>query len=355
MTAAGATIGKSLLYGATDEACYAGYLVRFRPTTVVDGRFVAYWMESRHYWDQIASGKVVSTIENFSAGKYQNLSCPAPSTVLQRAIADYLDAETARIDALIAKKQLMIELLRQREIAMLETVLLVGDGPGSARFEGHWTPFLPADWSISPIKHLAHCSNSGAWGEEPGIHEVDLPVATTAQIDSEGQFHTANMTIRSFTPDEAARYRCSPGDIVVVKSSGSATNIISGKAGLVSEADESFVFSNFLMRLRPDARRVDPRFLYLALVSHLTKQRIERMVSATTYPNLQVGEYLSAKVPVPPLVIQRQLLDEFDRRAGGIRSLRVQLSRSIDLLRERRKALITAAVTGELEVPGVSV
>ena len=123
---------------------------------------------------------------------------------------------------------------------------------------------------------------------------------------------------------------------------------------MVSEADEPFVFSNFLMRLRPDTQRVYPRFLYLALVSHLTKQRIERMVSATTYPNLQVGEYLSAKIPVPPLAIQSQLLDKFDRRAGGLRSLRGQLDHSIDLLRERRQALITAAVTGELEVPGVA-
>jgi type I restriction enzyme, S subunit len=329
-------------------------LHRVRPTGGRDRRFLAYVLEAVHLgdWLEVLCNK--STFGHLTVEKLTALRVPDPPATVQVLIADYLDVETARIDALITKKQRMIELLRQREIAMLETVLLVGDGPGSARFEGHWTPFLPADWSISPIKHLAHCSNSGAWGEEPGIHEVDLPVATTAQIDSEGQFHTANMTIRSFTPDEAARYRCSPGDIVVVKSSGSATNIISGKAGLVSEADESFVFSNFLMRLRPDAQRVDPGFLYLALVSHLTKQRIERMVSATTYPNLQVGEYLSAKVPVPPLVIQRQLLDEFDRRAGGIRSLRVQLSRSIDLLRERRQALITAAVTGELEVPGVA-
>ena len=76
-------------------------------------------MESRHYWDQIATGKVVSTIENFSAGKYQNLSCPVPSTEMQREIADYLDNETNRIDALIAKVDTQVELLKEHRHALI--------------------------------------------------------------------------------------------------------------------------------------------------------------------------------------------------------------------------------------------
>jgi type I restriction enzyme S subunit len=126
MTAAGATIGKSLLYGATGEACYAGYLVRFRPTKDVDGRFVAYWMESMHYWDQIATGKVVSTIENFSAGKYQNLSCPNPPLAVQRAIADFLDRETARIDTITVTLERQIVLLRERRQALI-TAAVTGE------------------------------------------------------------------------------------------------------------------------------------------------------------------------------------------------------------------------------------
>ena len=133
MTAAGATIGKSLLYGSTEVACYAGYLVRFRPKPEVDGRFISYWMESGDYWAQIAKGKVVSTIENFSAGKYQNLSCPAPSTEVQNTIADLLDSETSLIDTLLAKQQRTIELLHERRQALI-TAAVMGelDLPGVA-------------------------------------------------------------------------------------------------------------------------------------------------------------------------------------------------------------------------------
>ena len=113
MTAAGTT-GKSLLYESAAPACFAGYLVRFRPRADVDARFVAYWTESVPFLDQIASGRVVSTIENFSASKYRNLKIYLPPATEQRAIADYLDIETSRIDALISMKRRLIELLQER-------------------------------------------------------------------------------------------------------------------------------------------------------------------------------------------------------------------------------------------------
>jgi type I restriction enzyme S subunit len=131
-----------------------------------------------------------------------------------------------------------------------------------------------------------------------------LPVATTAQIDSDGRFVVPDMPIRGFTPTEVQRYGCGDGDILVVKSSGSATNIISGKAGLVTKDTPPFVFSNFLMRIRPTNGVANPRFIYSLLRSHLTRQRVEQMCSTTTYPNLKVSEYTSAPLPLPPIAEQ---------------------------------------------------
>jgi len=126
MTAAGATIGKMLLYDSDAPACYAGYLVRFRPRLDVDGRFIAYWMESQPYWDQIETGKVVSTIENFSASKYQNLRLSVPDPITQRSIADYLDQETARIDALVERIDRQVVLLQEHRQALI-TAAVTGE------------------------------------------------------------------------------------------------------------------------------------------------------------------------------------------------------------------------------------
>jgi len=126
MTAAGASIGKSVTYLSDEPACYAGFLVRLRPLSADQGRFLSYWMQSQHYWDQIAVGAVKSTIENFSASRYRYMQAPQPPLSMQRAIADYLDCETAKIDTLIGKQERLIETLRERRAAVVDRALSAG-------------------------------------------------------------------------------------------------------------------------------------------------------------------------------------------------------------------------------------
>src|SRR5690554_5184487 len=102
------------------------------------------------------------------------------------------------------------------------------------------------------MAEVEHCST---YGKDPEESQNLMPVATTEQIDALGHFMTAKMSLRSFTSEELRRYACSSGDILVVKSSGSAENIISGKAGIVRADTPRFVVSNFLMRLRCNANR----------------------------------------------------------------------------------------------------
>ena len=208
-----------------------------------------------------------------------------------------------------------------------------------------WLGEVPEHWEAKPLKHLAEIDSCGSYGVEPEVAEVILPVATTAQIDSDGRFAVDLMPQRGFSPSEVQRYGCSNGDILVVKSSGSATNIISGKAGLVDKNTPPFVFSNFLMRVRPVRELVLPIFLYFQLRSHLTRQRVELMCSTTTYPNLQVGRYSSAPLPVPPLPEQTQIAAFLDRETAKIDELVAEQQRLMELLKEKRQAVISHAVT----------
>jgi len=98
MTAAGATIGKTYLHLTDSPAVYAGYLARFRSGPHVEPRFVAFWAQSSNYWAQIEQGAVRSTIDNFSAGRYQNLEIWCPPLETQVRIADELDAYVATHD-----------------------------------------------------------------------------------------------------------------------------------------------------------------------------------------------------------------------------------------------------------------
>ena len=176
-----------------------------------------------------------------------------------------------------------------------------------------------------------------------------MPVATTAQIDADGRFKVENMPLRRFTANEVSRYVCSPGDILVVKSSGSAANIISGKAGIVDINTSRFVFSNFLMRLRTDKNVCLPEYVYALLVSHLTRERIKLMCSTTTFPNLKIGEYMSAGLPVPPLEEQIAISESIKINVTAINQAILSQQKMIELLKERRLAVIVQAATKGLD------
>jgi restriction endonuclease S subunit len=207
--------------------------------------------------------------------------------------------------------------------------------------------FLPAHWCAKSLKHIARIDSCGCYGidsETNGPFSA-IPVATTAQINEEGRFDVSEMPIRKFTEAEVERYSCMDGDILVVKSSGSATNIISGKAGLVEKETPRFIFSNFLMRICPRKEIADPRFVYALLRSQLTRQRVEQMCSTTTYPNLKVNEYISALLPMPPKEEQELIADFLDAETSKIDALVAEQRRLIELLKEKRQAVISHAVT----------
>jgi type I restriction enzyme S subunit len=114
-------------------------------------------MQSIDYWDQIAVGAVKSTIENFSAGRYRALAVPLPSLEEQRAIADYLDHETAQIDALVAKQKEFIGLLRERRSGLLFRAVTRGLDPDVPLQSStlSWTTELPASWRVMNIRRVA--------------------------------------------------------------------------------------------------------------------------------------------------------------------------------------------------------
>ena len=152
------TLGRCLRYAREHgPATYAGYLVRFRTRSEVDPRFLQYCAQSQFFQDAIAADAITSTISNFNAEKYAGLQVPWQEPLQQRAIADYLDTETARIDSLITKKRRMIELLDERRAgAMLAGVAgeLTTSGPTSESGLP-WLSKIPQHWGSPKIAYAA--------------------------------------------------------------------------------------------------------------------------------------------------------------------------------------------------------
>ena len=209
---------------------------------------------------------------------------------------------------------------------------------------------IPKTWHLAKLKYVVQIDNSGLWGEEQGILDIDAPVSTTAHLTRDGDWLIEQMPIRSFSKADYEYYSGKNEDIIVVKSSGSATNIITGKAGFVDNHSKGIVFSNFLMRVKPNREKYEPKLLYYFLTSFITKQRIKRMVSTTTYPNLKVEEYISNLIPIPSSKDEQvKIVNFLDRKTGQIDELIRIKERRIELLQEQRTALINQVVTKGLD------
>ena len=118
------------------------------------------------------------------------------------------------------------------------------------------------NWRKLTIAEVAHVDSSGAWGEDPHGDGSDVSVLRTSDIDARGSIKEGELP-RRFIRRNRERYLLAEGDIVVVKSSGSHTNVVTGKPCYVRKDNEGIAFTNFLLRLRPHREIMEPEFLYL--------------------------------------------------------------------------------------------
>jgi len=225
--------------------------------------------------------------------------------------------------------------------------------PAHARYKSsgvEWLGEIPQHWDVKRLKYVAEISTSGVWGEDPAFEGDGCPVATTANISPLGEIDVAGMHTRLLSKEEFRKGLCRPGDTIVVKSSGSASSVISGKCAMVRPEHGEICFSNFTLRVRPIEGRLDPYFAWSFLSSGIMRAQVRLMVSTTTYPNLQVPEYISFLVPLPPLPEQRAIAAHLERETAKIDRLVAKVEEAVERLQEYRTALITAAVTGKIDV-----
>lgn len=329
MTAAGATVGKSFQYCQAEPACYAGYLVRWRPDTkFAFPRFMAYWTDSKHFYDQIATGTVKSTIENFSASKYRSMRAPMPSLDEQETIADYLDRETQKIDELIAEQRGLIETLRERRQAGID-----------AEFEK-----LP-ELRIKLRRYIKFLtSGSRGWGDyyagsgDTFVRIGNLP-RSGLELGGERKFVALPPEVH-----EGQRTILETGDLLF-----SITAYI-GSVAVVNGDWEGGYVSQHVALCRLDRAVLNAKFVgYFALSDEGRHQLSEGAVGGTKV-QLALDDIKSLRVPHVPLDLQGRIVTYLDEQLSRIDELISESEDLIALSQERRAALITAAVTGQIDV-----
>jgi len=201
---------------------------------------------------------------------------------------------------------------------------------------------LPQEWEVVRLEDVAAQSFSGVWGNSAVALEADgqavVKVIRVSDIRPDSRIDYFGAPTRAVKDGQLQRYRLERGDIVVVKSSGSKTRIISGRAAIFEPPNKlgTFIPSNFTLALRINLQVSDPYFVWFYLLTPKSKEWVDHIVEGSTYPNLKKSEYLLMPVPLPPLAEQRAIA----RVLRVVQEAKEATERVITATRELKRSLM---------------
>jgi type I restriction enzyme S subunit len=291
-----------------------------------------------------------NTQDNLNAEKVRNLLLARPPLPEQRAIAAFLDRETAKIDALVAEQERLIELLKEKRQAVISHAVTKGLNPDAPMKDSgiEWLGEVPAHWEATRLRHLVVEGIAGPYGAS----------LTKAMYVSEGyrvygqqqvipnDFAVGDYFISEDKYLEMSRYAVRAGDVLI-----SVMGTI-GKVAVVPAGASPGIINPRLVLYRCGSAIVPP-FLRAALMSSRLQKEIQLEAQGSTMDGLNMRILADIVVPLPPIAEQLLILAHIDTRSAEFDALIAEAETAIALLQERRSALISAAVTGQIDVRGL--
>ena len=257
-----------------------------------------------------------------------------PAEGEQNAIADFLDRGTARIDFLITAKRQMVELLAEARTSRLERII--------------------EEFGLQSTVQIGHTSieiQTGPFGSQLHADEyVDggWPVVNPQNLTDSGIVAIPRSTVATTTRDRLSRHALRQGDVVMARRGEL------GRCAVVGSVEEGWLCGTGCLRLRVRAQDVAPAYLQLALSSQRARYELKRFSVGSTIDNLNSLIVGRLAIPLPPPHVQQTVVDDATKLNRSYRRAVASLELQFALLAERRQALITAAVAGELQIPVVA-
>jgi type I restriction enzyme S subunit len=294
-----------------------------------------------------------ATVESLELELVAHTPTPLPAIAQQRAIAAFLDRETARIDGLVAKKERLIELLQEKRAALITRAVTKGLDPRVPMTDSgvEWLGQIPPHWEVKRIRHVVRRIEQG-WSPDCENREADVDEwgVLKAGCVNRGQFVESEHKALPANLEPNSELEISPGDLLMSRASGSRELV--GSVALVSRCRPRLLLCDKLFRFHVDAERGDRGFLAFAMNSRLARWQIEIVLSGGSglANNIAQEVVKDLTVVLPPLEEQASIVVSLDREMARIDALMSKVHEAIDRLTELRTALIAAAVTGKIDV-----
>ena len=269
---------------------------------------------------------------------------PLPPLPEQQAIAAFLDRETARIDALVSKKERLIELLQEKRTALITRAVTRGLDPNAPLKDSgvEWLGELPAHWEVKRLKYLATLNDEAL--PETTDPDMEITYVDIGNVDSVEGITGVQDLVFEDAPSRARRI-VRQGDVII-----STVRTYLKAIARIEPTDANLIVSTGFAVIRP--RKLDDGCVAYALSSPYFVDRVVAHSVGVSYPAINASELACLDIAFPPLPEQQAIASFLDQETAKLDGLVGKVQEAIERLRELRTALISAAVTGRIDVRG---
>lgn len=288
--------------------------------------------------------------------KHSRMPVVHPPAEEQASIASFLDHETAKIDALIAEQRCLIDLLKEKRQAVISHAVTRGLNPGSPMKPSNiaWLGDVPAHWEVVPLKRVITTIEQG-WSPQcenyPAEGSDEWAVLKVGCVNG-GEFRPWENKSLPPALQPIPELGIQAGDVLISRAN---TRELVGSTAVVKDNYPRLMLCDKLYRVRMLQGLCLPEFLAYYLGSRVARGQIELGATGASASMLNIGQatILEMPVPVPPPTVQREIVSYLDMSTVAANTLTSEAERAIALLQERRTALISAAVTGKIDVRNI--
>ena len=324
-----------------------------RPSPQVHHSFLGYLLTAGFFVDEVIARSVGVSYPAINASDLMRIAVPLPKYNEQQAIATFLDIETAKIDGLMAEQRALVALLTEKRQAVISHAVTKGLNPAAPMKDSGvaWLGKVPGHWEVKRIKHLTASFEQG-WSPQcegfPVESENEWGVLKVGCVNG-GIFRPEeNKTL----PDELEPIPAlgiSSGDLLISRAN---TRELVGSTAVATRDYPNLLLCDKLYRVRFHIGVCEPMFIGLYLGTNLARSQIELAANGASSSMVNIGQsiILEMQLALPSIAEQNAIVEFLNHQTTQLDTLTQQAQTAIALLQERRTALISAAVTGKMDV-----
>lgn len=312
----------------------------------VEPRYLRYAILERRFMDEVEARSTGTSYPAINASDLVKIKIRVPAKQVQRAVADFLDRETATIDAFIAKNEELITLLTERRVAVVSRAVTKGLEPNvELKASGvDWLGEVPSTWKVGNIRRFSSMRTGHTPSRQHPEYWVDceIPWFTLADVwqlrRGKREMSDTNESISQVGLENSSAELLPAGTVALSRTASVGFTGIMPVPMATSQDYWNWIPGSDLLSE------------YLWYQFQAMKPDFERVMTGSTHRTIYQADAASLRIAVPPLDEQRAIVAHLDLQTSRIDSALSSARQAMELARERRAALISAAVTGKIDV-----